>query len=190
MNSFFRDLNIDIPIQCDIDLLESRFKLDPYQYFHITFDDENQIWLSEKFTDWLQQFGIHIQRLEIFHTQPNRITGWHIDMNPPQDWIKINWVYEKGVSHMEWGDLNIKSPLISKISTAGTSYVNLATDEVTAICRHSLQGPTLINSGRPHRIDNTKSTDRWCLSAIPWYSDKRCRISWNDAVQIFKEYLE
>jgi hypothetical protein len=111
-------------------------------------------------------------------------------MNPPQDWIKINWVYEKGISHMEWGNLNIQSAQTSTISAGGTSYVKFVPNEVTAVCRHSLQGPTLINSGIPHRIDNTKSTDRWCLSAIPWYSYKRARISWNDAVQIFNDYLE
>lgn len=189
MNSFFRDLNIDIPIQCNIGLLESRFKLDPYQYFHITFDDENQIWLSEKFETWLQQLGLYIQRLEIFHTQPNRTTGWHIDMNPPQDWIKINWIYETGVSYMEWGDADIEKPLISQISAGGTSYVKFEPNNVRTNYRHSFRGPTLINSGRPHRVSNNKSTDRWCLSAIPWYTDKRCRVGWNDAVQIFKDYI-
>jgi len=190
MHPFFQDLKVDIPIQCNIDMLKCRFKLSPYQYFHITFDDENQIWLSEKFETWLSQFGLHIQRLEIFHTEPNRTTGWHIDMNPPRDWIKLNWIYETGISHMEWGELNIESLLNSAISSGGTSYVKFESKEVSTICKHSFKGPTLINSGRPHRIDNIKSTDRWCLSAIPWYSDKRCRVGWNDAIKIFRDYLE
>ncbi len=189
MNPFFQDLKLDISIKCSQDLLESRFKLNPYQYFHITFDDENQIWLSENFEIWLRQFGLYIQRLEIFHTQPNKITGWHIDMNPPQDWIKINWIYETGISHMEWADLEIDTPLISKISTAGTSYVQFEPNVIRPICRHSFKGPTLINSGKPHRIDNNKMTDRWCLSVIPWYINNRRRVLWQDALEIFKDYI-
>jgi hypothetical protein len=190
MNVFFRNLNIDIPIRCNIDLLETRFKIKPHQYFHITFDDENQIWLSEKLETWLCQLGLYVRRIEIFHTQPNKITGWHIDMNPPRDWVKINWIYETGTSYMEWGDFNINAPLVSQISAGGTSYIKFESTDIQTICRHSFSGPTLINSGVPHRIDNSKPTDRWCLSTILWYRDNHCRVDWKDAMQIFKSHLE
>jgi len=190
MNPFFRDLKIDIPINCNIDLLKQRFNLRADQYFHKVFDHENHIWLSNEFEKWLKSLGLYIPRLEIFHTESNRITGWHIDMNPPQNWIKINWVYEEGISHMEWAELNINIPLISRPSVAGTSYVRFEPETTKMICRHNLKGPTLINAGLPHRIDNDKSTDRWCLSTIPWYIDRRCRVLWEDAIEIFKDYFK
>jgi hypothetical protein len=189
MAPFFLDLKISKKIKCNIDLLKSRFNLKSHQYFHRIFDYENHIWLSDEFESWLSQFCLHIQRLEIFHTEPNRITGWHTDMNPPTDWVKINWVYEEGVSHMEWAELNITSPLISRPSIAGTSYVRFEPEITTTVCRHYLIGPTLINAGLPHRIDNSKNTDRWCLSAIPWHTDRQCRVLWKDAVEIFRDYL-
>jgi len=189
MDLFYHDLKTVPVIKCNIESLKSRFDLKPFQYFHKVFDHENHIWLSTEFEQWLSQFGLHIQRLEIFHTEPNRITGWHTDMNPPTDWVKINWVYENGVSYMEWADLNIKGPLISRPSVAGTSYVRFEPETTEMVCRHNLIGPTLINAGRPHRIDNSKNTDRWCLSAIPWYTDKKCRVLWQDAIEIFRDHL-
>ena len=189
MAPFFLDLKTSKEIKCNIDLLKSRFNLNSHQYFHRVFDHENHIWLSPEFEQWLSQFGLHIQRLEIFHTEPNRITGWHTDMNPPTDWVKINWVYEEGVSHMEWAELNITSPLISRPSIAGTSYVRFEPETTTTVCRHDLIGPTLINAGLPHRIDNSKNTDRWCLSVIPWHTDRHSRVLWQDAVEIFRDYL-
>lgn len=190
MHLFYKNLKNVPEIKCNIELLQSRFSLKPHQYFHKVFDHENSIWLSAEFESWLSQFGLHIQRLEIFHTEPNRITGWHTDMNPPTDWVKINWVYEDGISHMEWAELNVTGPLISRPSIAGTSYVRFEPETTTAVCRHNLVGPTLINAGLPHRIDNSKDTDRWCLSAIPWHTDKQCRVLWEDAVEIFKDYLK
>lgn len=189
MNTFYRNIDINLSINSSLNLLRSRFNLGGDQYFHQVFDHENDIWLSDEFENWLSQFGMHIQRLEIFHTEANRITGWHTDMNPPRDWVKINWVYEEGISHMEWAELNSTLPLISRPSIAGTSYVRFAPDTTSTVCRYNLIGPTLINAGRPHRIDNSKDTDRWCLSAIPLHTYRQCRVLWQDAVEIFRDYL-
>lgn len=191
MHPFFADLKNVPKINCNLDLLKSRFNLTADQYLHKAFDFENHIWLSAEFEGWLKQFGLHIQRLEIFHTERYRTTGWHTDMNPPTDWVKINWVYEEGVSQMEWAELNITEPLISRPSAAGTGiYVRFDPATTEKICEYNLQGPTLINAGKPHRINNQKNTDRWCLSTIPHHTDRRCRVLWNEAVEIFKDHLE
>lgn len=172
-----------------MDLFKSRFDLGPKDYRHEVFDDEHDVWLSKEFANWLKNFNLHVPRFEIFHTETDRFTGWHTDMNPPRDWVKINWVYEEGISHMEWAELNSNEPLISRPSIAGTSYVRFAPETTSTVCRHNLIGPTLINAGRPHRIDNSKDTDRWCLSAIPWHTDRQCRVLWQDAVEIFRDHL-
>jgi hypothetical protein len=190
MNYFYRNL-VNIPmINCNLNLLQSRFNLRSDKYMHKVFDNENHLWLSPAFESWLKNFNLYIPRLEIFHTESNRMTGWHTDMNPPTDWVKINWVYEEGVSHMEWAELNVSGPLKSLPSVAGTSYVRFEPETTKTACRHNLKGPTLINVGKPHRIDNRKNTDRWCLSCILWHTDKKCRVSWKDAVEIFKDYLK
>jgi len=190
MNIFYRDLEIPLKINCSIDLLRTRFPLDPHTYLHKTFENENLFWLSLDLEEWLRSFNLHVQKLEIFHTEANRITGWHIDMNPPKNWVKINWVYEEGISHMEWADLGEHKELKTLKSVAGTPYVRFDQSTTNTKCRHNLKGPTLINAGQPHRIDNSKSTDRWCLSAIIWHSKKRQRVLWDDAVEIFKDYLK
>ena len=190
MNVFYRDLEIPVKINCSIDLLRTRFPIDKHTYLHKTFDKENLFWLSVELEEWLRSFNLHVQKLEIFHTEANRITGWHIDMNPPADWVKINWVYEEGVSHMEWADLEKTGELKTRKSAAGTPYVRFEPETTNTVCQHNLKGPTLINSGQPHRVYNKKDTDRWCLSIIPWHTDKRSRVLWDDAVEIFKDYLK
>lgn len=173
-----------------MDLFQSRFDLGPKDYRHEAFDDEHDVWLSKEFVNWLKNFNLHVPRFEIFHTETDRFTGWHTDMNPPKDWVKINWVYEEGISHMEWAELNSTEPLISRPNAAGTNiYVRFDPDTTKTVCRFNLIGPTLINAGRPHRIDNSKDTDRWCLSAIPWHTDRLCRVLWQDAVEIFRDHL-
>jgi hypothetical protein len=189
MDPFFRDFKIKIPINCNTTLLKSKFPVDENTYGHWTSDKENHIWLSEEFEDWLRGLNLHIQRCEIFHTESNRVTGWHIDMNPPRDWVKINWVFEEGTSSMEWSELDPGHPLITKVSVAGTNYVSFDPKKTETKAKKILIGPTLINAGQPHRVDNRKNTDRWCLSTIPWHSDKQCRVLWKDAVNIFQDYL-
>lgn len=189
MNLFYRDLNIPPKINCTVELLNSRFPIDQYTYLHKIFDQENHIWLGEDFESWLSSFDLIVKRIEIFHTESNRITGWHTDMNPPIDWVKINWVFEKGISHMEWVDFDEIENLKLKKTIAGTSYLRLEDENINPVSRHRLVGPTLINAGKFHRIDNSKNTDRWCLSAIVWNQTENRRVSWDEAIKLFKEYL-
>lgn len=189
MSPFYKDFNNIPKINCNIDLIRSRFDLKESEYFHTIFDKENHIWLSSEFENWLAKFDLFVKRIELFHTEPNRITGWHIDMNPPRDWIKINWVYENGTSFMEWGQKNTNDVLSNQITMAGTSYVRFESEAVDRKCRHKLIGPTLINAGRPHRIDNNKSSDRWCISTIILKKKELSRLSWIDALHIFRDYL-
>lgn len=189
MCPFYKDFNNVPRINCDINLIRSRFDLKESDYFHTVFDNENHIWLSNDFENWLEKFDLFVKRIELFHTEPARITGWHIDMNPPKDWIKINWVYETGISFMEWGERNTNDPLSNQITMARTSYVRFEPETVDRKCRYNLKGPTLINAGIPHRIDNSKSTDRWCISAIVWKKTDQSRLLWNDALHIFRDYL-
>lgn len=190
MNMFCRDLAIPVGINCSIDVLTDRFPIDKNTYLHKIFNNENHIWLSEEFELWLKTLNLYVPRVEIFHTEADRITGWHIDMIPPSDWVKINWVYEDGVSYMEYANLDKTAELNVKRSVAGTPYVRFEPETTNTAFRYNLKGPTLINAGQPHRVYNKKETDRWCLSAIIWHTDKQSRVLWDDAVEIFKDYLQ
>ena len=189
MISLYKDLKNVPQINCNIDLLKSMFNLKDNEYFHTILDKENDIWLSEEFENWLARFNLSIKRIEIFHTEPLKTTGWHIDMNPPSDYVKINWVYEKGISYMEWGEEHFNSLPETKITMAGTSYLRLQSDAVDMMCSHHLQGPTLVNVGYPHRVVNEKNSDRWCLSAIVWNKKNNSRLLWDDALKLLENYL-
>lgn len=189
MSPFYLDLkNVPI-IKCNLTQLKSEFDVKTDQYFHRVFDKHNHIWLSRDFEDWLETLGLFVRRIEIFHTEPNRITGWHTDMSPPVDWVKINWVYEEGISYMEWAELPQEMPSEIRKTMAGTPFLRFEPETVDVACQHQLKGPTLVNVGRPHRISNQKNTVRWALSTIIWYIDKQKRVTWDEAVEIFKEYL-
>lgn len=189
MYSHFADLKNVPKINCDINLLKSRFDTSPDEYFHKFFHNENAIWLSAEFEDWLLSFGIFVKRCDILHTNRNRLLRWHTDMNPPLEIAKINWVFEEGVSYIEWGDLTGEIPKESTLGAFGKKYLWFEDEMIKTSVTHRVIGPTLFNPGIPHRVDNRKDTDRWCLSAILWYEDRQRNVLWQDAVHRLKNHL-
>lgn len=189
MGCFYFDLKYDQKISCDLESLKKKFPILESEYYHWIRDDMNSDLLGFDFINWLNQFGLIIRRIEIFHTDPMKVTGWHTDMNPPASFTKINWVFEDGISYMEWADLDNSQMLTSKKTMANTTYVSFDPEKTRAIERKHLVGPTLINVGYPHRIINQKETERWCVSCILWDKEKNQRVLWEDALRIFKDFI-
>lgn len=188
MLNYFVDLKNVPKINCNLSLLKSRVNIDPDQYVHKVLHNENHIWLSKEFEEWLSKFGMLVRRCDIFHTNPNRYLRWHIDVFPPRDYVKINWVYEKGISHIIWGKLIGEQPTKPTITPFGRQHLGFDDDVIQPVVKHILVGPTLFNAGVPHRVDNRKDTNRWCLSAVLNYKDSQKNVLWKDAVELFRDY--
>ena len=145
--------------------------------------------LSEDFHVWLwETFKCTVINIEVFYTAPLWGRGWHLDMNPPSDFVKINYAWGDPLkSEMQWGQSNTVKELITSSTTAGTQYVGYKDDEVVLDKTISFNKPALVNVGRPHRIINYSNYGRWCLCIVPGFNGKR--ILFPDAVNIFSEYV-
>jgi hypothetical protein len=139
---------------------------------------------SRKF---FQMFDYELINAELFYTPPFGGLKWHIDMYPPEDFIKINFVWGSTDHVMEWGEL--KTPgiemTVSK-TEVNTQYALLKDRDVINIVSVKLKECALVNVGRPHRIRNFSSQPRWCLCAILMHNNQR--ILFRDAVSAFNEY--
>ncbi len=125
---------------------------------------------------------------ELFYTPPCGKLVWHIDMNPPEDFIKINLVWGSASHDMCWGELRdpAKSYFTSK-TEVDTQYIKLSDEEVIQTETVQIIKPALVNIGRPHRILNYSDQGRWCLSSILTHNDQR--LLFNDAIRRFNEYV-
>lgn len=145
--------------------------------------------LTEDFHVWLwDTFKCTVINIEVFYTAPLWRRGWHLDMNPPSDFVKINYAWGDPLkSEMQWGTSITDKPLVSGTTTAGTQYVGYRDDEIVLADKVRFDKPALVNVGRPHRILNYSDQGRWCLCIVPGYNGKR--ILFPDAVNIFSEYV-
>ena len=140
---------------------------------------------SRKF---FKKFDYELINAELFYTPPLGQLKWHIDMHPPEDFIKINFVWGSTNHLMEWGESKISSSdmIVSK-TEVDTQYVLLNSRDVTDIISVEIKDCALVNIGRPHRVRNFSSHPRWCLCAILTHRSKR--ITFESAAATLNEYV-
>lgn len=192
-NRYYVDLDLPHQVNCNLEFLKSNCKISPIQRHWNKFGPRQiEYMLSRDLLDWFDSVGVSIPTVEVFFTKPNATAPWHIDMSPPQDHIKINWVWEEGTegtSYMEYSEIDADlARKNTKKTIVGTEYI-LLDDSTVPVDRINLRGPTMINAGRPHRAHNLKPSGRWCLSTIPKYKGTDVRILWDDALKIFSKNL-
>jgi len=125
---------------------------------------------------------------ELFYTPPYGDLIWHIDMNPPEDFIKINFVWGSTFHYMLWGELKDLSKTRQTSKTeVDTQYIKLSNDEVILKESITIVKPALVNVGRPHKVLNHDKIGRWCLSLILTQNDQR--ILFENAVRKLSEYV-
>lgn len=114
----------------------------------------------------LDELGLTVNNIEVFYTAPRTKLGWHIDMNPPRDFAKINLIWGCDQHRMEWG--TVTQELVQGVTTAGSPFLGgVDADSVRTTISEEFQGAVLINAGRLHRVVNRNpSLGRWCVSVI------------------------
>lgn len=156
--------------------------------------DQNNHWnnLVEVFNDsahdFFSKFNYEITNAELFYTAPKRELAWHIDMNPPEDFMKINFVWGSESHSMLWGEL--KNPSITyetSLTKVSSQYIKLTNTDIFLKKTLFIDNPVIVNVGRPHKIYNYSEKGRWCLSMILCSQGRR--ILFNDAVKALSEYV-
>lgn len=144
--------------------------------------------ITPEFHEMLSRIGCEVLEAEVFYTAPYSALPWHIDMNPPADNAKLNFVWGNTDHKMNFGEVRDFTALHETSTTkAGSQYVEFAPHQISPKISVCLNQPTLINSGKPHNIVNWSPDGRWCLSVI--ITQRGSRILFNDAVTLFSEYV-
>lgn len=144
--------------------------------------------ITDDFHKLLNSINCEVLEAEVFYTAPYSVLPWHIDMNPPVDNVKLNFVWGSSNHKMNFGEIRDASALeLTSTTAAGSQYVEFKPNQVIFKESIQLSQPALINSGRPHNIVNWSPNGRWCLSVILTHNKKR--ILFNDALKLFSEYV-
>lgn len=138
--------------------------------------------------EFFKKFDYELINAELFYTPPLGRLKWHIDMYPPEDFVKINFVWGSTDHVMEWGELKIPTTNMTVSKTeVNTQYVLLNDEDVIDIISVKIGDCALVNVGKPHRIRNFSLRPRWCLCTILTRQSKR--ILFESAVSDLNEYV-
>jgi hypothetical protein len=139
----------------------------------------------------LDDAGYFVIHAESFHTPPNLQMRPHID-GPVFgcDRTKLNFVYGGEGSHMVWWEL--KDPSFrptANSNVVGAKYISVPHHMCVEAARTKIIGPTLVNVGRIHSMENTSSERRWCVSLVLGIKGTQTRVEFPDALVQLKEVL-
>ena len=175
------------------------FVIEPLSYFDEVGNQlrHDYIYDVTNYTDfdaWLNIFGCNLFMGEVFYTPPYGKIPIHTDHSSYTNHVKINmsWGPEEGVT--QWW----KSDIIRRESTYNNGGKDIGEvnniqhiwsneDNCELLYEANTNLPSLVNVGILHGTNNPTPEGRWTLSFIPQKDEQY--IHWDDALEIFKDYL-
>ena len=141
--------------------------LEYHHYFKNVYQTKvNRFFYNQEFGNMLKSLGIYVSFIETFFSEPNLVQGIHTD-DDGGDYVKLNWVYCRGKSKMNWyrirDNINLNIEDIRRLTQAGTPYLIYKLDQVENVASDSLTFPSLVQVGCPHNVVN-EDDYRLCLS--------------------------
>ena len=187
MNRYHRYLNLP-------------FTIEPLSYFNevgneIRHDYLYNMELFPDLSEWLNTLGIILFMGEVFYTPPSGKIPIHTDHSTFSNHVKINvtWGPEEGVTQWWKSDIirkestyNNGGKLIGEVNQIQHNWAN--EEDSQLLYEANTNRPSLVNVGVLHGTNNPTLEGRWTLSFIPQKNDQY--IHWDDALNIFKDYLE
>jgi hypothetical protein len=136
---------------------------------------------------WVENLGLQIGLAEIFYSVPGGTLPWHDD-GEQADNVKFNFVWGSNSHLMYFGELVDSNTPIRRIKNRSGTYVTPYNEsDLTNIESVKVVNPIIFNGNVPHQVTNFDTIPRWCLSMLLWKDGQR--LKWNDALTIFKEYI-
>lgn len=178
MNHFYRYLNLPF---------ENKLSPVDMQQHHIKLDKQL---IDPNFIAWLDSLNLTIGFSEVFKKQPGNQPpeSLHLDGEVFDDHVKINFIVNPGSSVMRWWQLKPGKQYQKKITIVGTSYLWAFKDDCDLVAESNLLQPALVNAGQLHNVEQVDTT-RLCYSFMLLHKKTQKRLLWNEAMEIFKEYV-
>ena len=174
MKNLHRELKLPVPF------LSKEF--DGMQYIS-RYQCFNKSDISVEFIDWLSSLNLVLGLTEVFLSIPGTYYGIHQDHDILTDFPKINWVFGKSTSYMNWYTLKTTGVIYTEETGP---YVVYAKEGVELLHSVELKSPSLVQAGVPHNITTLKDY-RWCISTA--YKRNNKLLTYDDMVETLKPFL-
>lgn len=175
-------LNLDIPLFkngiSEIDVPKLFMKALPI-------DD----YINPELIKFLDTLNLQVTYVESFfknrgHTGKGDV---HVDCEGG-NYVKLNWVFGAGESLMCWYEPKDNLQKSTCISPTKTSFLKYKEFEVNLIESAPIKNPTIVQVGIPHNVINV-TENRLCISVVICTKGIKQRVSMQQALDIFKDYI-
>lgn len=139
--------------------------------------------------DWCRKVEIEIAQQELIYTPAG---GWgkpHVDLAQFSNLCKINWVFGGKGSVMNWYQVKSDCQGETVSNTVNTFYRTFHTDHLEQIYSSAVVGPTLLNVGIPHNVQNPGDQQRWAITTVFKNPSTGKLLMFQDAVEQLKNYI-
>jgi hypothetical protein len=173
--------------------LKLPFKFDPVEPdFSKSHHVKYSIQPHDEFAAWLDSLNLVVGFAEAFKKSPTDIAyPWstHLDGNEFDDHVKINFIYGHGTSKMIWAKIKPGHQHNKKTTVVGTDYLWAPLVNCDIVAADPLWQPAVVNAGQLHDVVDVSET-RICYSFMLRHKNSTHRLLWDDAMTLFKDYLE
>lgn len=173
---------LDIPVKFEPVFLEPNFA------HHNQYDLSL---LSFEYIKWFNDLGLTIKFGELFTRHVGQPpVPIHIDQYTDTEHVKINYVFCEGEHRMIWYKLTSGKQIQIAKTGLNTDYAWARDEDCEEVYSAVVGQPSLVNASILHGAP-TITASRWCFSFSLYYLDpNRGKLTWNDAVEIFKDYIK
>lgn len=180
MNIYHRHL--EIPVSVTFPPFEPP---DPQLHYHTRWHKHE---MGDALFTWLYSLGLYVIAGECFYTPPGRTLEPHLDTSEISDVVKLNWMKHGEGSVMDWYELKKGVKLQTSTTPINTQYSFAPKSDLIRVHSATVGTPSLVNVGRMHGIRNSNSP-RYVACAVIGDSRTNQRVTWDHAINIFKDYV-
>ena len=149
--------------------------------------------IDQKFKDFLASLNLYIQYGRYFYCPPNFTYFYHRDVveeqsNSIKDNVKLNFVRGGIGSEMIWYNLKPGKKTIFTKNALGQPISQYNKEDLIEIHRANVGWPSLIDGYTIHNLKNTIEP-RQCWTITLNSLETNQRLTWDNAIEIFQDYL-
>jgi hypothetical protein len=149
--------------------------------------------INPGFTNFLESLNLSIDYVKYFYSVPHQRYAPHTDIKAADrgiitNLVKLNFVSGGAGSEMIWYSLKSGKSHYHYNNTQNVLCVGYRDEDLIEEHRASIGWPSLIDAQTIHTLQNADE-DRKCWSFTLQNKTTKKRISWDDAIEIFKDYI-
>jgi hypothetical protein len=147
--------------------------------------------VNSEFIDWLHSLGLSMNMGRFFHVLPHHKMRLHIDSKdngPYKNCVKMNIVFNSVGTIMKWWELKPDKQKMTYVNGVGEIITGYNEEDCYVIDEGIIDQPIIFDGMTIHNLVNG-STLRNCYSLYLTKFETGERITWEEAPNIFKDYI-